>query len=566
MHGVDENGPIETGVIQRRVASLDGARDESGIDGPTATAPRARGGPAHLPTHLDPVAPRLHPGVPAVPTAPVPATPRWKTSLRRRVFHTPTSPVGDTGVRRIVGRASVVETGGTDAGDTTCRHILESAPQHGRVTVRADGSFDYLPGTAVHRMSRTAGPIADRFRVVVSDDAGRRHTLAITPIVSADPTRTPVRFTANATGSASIDLGATPRTTALDATGTRLYVISSEASTLTVIDTASSSVIAVVDLAGVPAALCVDPTGTRLFVTLTDDDTIAVVDTASATVTGAIRVASPVAIAMASDATLIVAGADGSLRILDVSGRELGRVDGLGRIRSLLTSADDRRVYVLDESGSDAVVHVLALHDAATGAPRRVGAIRADGFVLDMTLGADDTRLHLISASARTLLTVDTRTLIVQSAIDLGGFHTGVAAAPDGHTVYVATSFGDAVSAVDLRTGTVVAAAPTGEFPRHLVCSPDGTRVYAATADAVTVLTRSVPGAIVGPDDGIGRVYTVAGGPRHGSVRIEADGSFVYTSDLPFVQNDEFRVLVDDGLRTAGTAVISLCAAPPVKA
>ncbi|MGJ0119656.1 YncE family protein [Williamsia sp. MIQD14] len=565
MHGLDENGPIETTVGHR-----DTGRDEIGNDrsGPIITR-----GTAHLPTRLDPVPQLFVPGIPldpVVPTAPVPATPRWKTSLRRRVFHTAAPPTGDTGVRRVTGRVSVVDPASAGAGDTAWRHVLESAPQHGRVTVRPDGSFDYVPGMAVHRLSRTAGPVADRFRVAVSDDAGRRHTLAVTPIVSADAARTPVRFCANATGSASIDLAATPRTTALDASGTRLYVISSEASSATVIDTVTSAVVGVVDLPGVPTALCVDPSGARLFIALTDDDTIAVVDTASATVMGGVRVSAPVAVGVSPDgASLIVAGADGSLRVLDAAGDEVGRVDGLGRIRSVLTSDDGLRAYVLDESGPDAIVHVVALGDIALGdavsAPRKVGAIRTDGFVHDMALGANDTRLHLVSTGARTLITVDTRTLMVVSVIDLGGFHTGVAAAPDGNTVYVSASFGDAVSAVDLRTGAVVAAAPTGEFPRHLVCSPDGARVYAATADAVTVLTRSVPGAIVGPDDGIGRIYTVVGGPRHGSVRIDADGRFVYTSDLPFVENDEFRVLVDDGLRTAGTAVISVCATPPVQ-
>ncbi|MGU3292571.1 YncE family protein [Williamsia sp. M5A3_1d] len=560
---MDENGPIETTVRQRSTT-----RDGTDRSGPGAIVPSDSRGPAHLPTHLDPVSPRVDPGVPAVPTAPVPATPRWKTSLRRRVFHTATPPAADTVVRSISGRAPFVGSASRDADDTVARHVLESAPQHGRATVRADGSFDYVPGMAVHRLSRTAGPVADRFRIAVSDDAGHRHTLAVAPIVSADAARTPVRFSVNATGSASIDLAATPRTTALDATGARLHVISSEASTWSMIDTTTSAVVDVIDLDGVPTALSVDPSGARVYVALTDEDRIAVIDTVSASVIGAVEVAAPVAVAVSADgAALFVADGGGSLRVLGSAshgdGGEVGRVDGLGRIRSMLVSADGLRAYVLDESGPDALVHVIT---TPAGAPRKVGTIRADGFVPDMALGANDSRLHLVSADARTLTTVDTRTLLVLSVIDLGALHTAVVAAPDGDTVFVAASFGDAISAVDLRAGTVVAAAPTGEFPRHLVCSPDGSRVYAATADGVSVLSRSVPGAIVGPDDGIGRIYTVAGGPRHGSVHIDADGRFVYTSDLPFVANDEFRVLVDDGLRTAGTAVIAVCATPPVQA
>lgn len=79
-----------------------------------------------------------------------------------------------------------------------------------------------------------------------------------------------------------ISVGSMPWGLALGTDGTRLYVTSGGAGTVSVIDTATNQVIgAPIDVGGSPRRLAVTPDGARLFVTNNGNDTVSIIDLAT---------------------------------------------------------------------------------------------------------------------------------------------------------------------------------------------------------------------------------------------------------------------------------------------
>ena len=107
----------------------------------------------------------------------------------------------------------------------------------------------------------------------------------------------------------------------------------------------------------------------------------------------------------------------------------------------------------------------------------------------------------------------------------------------------------------------------------------DGQAATAATAtldlvpvnDAPTAADGSVSGAEdqpisgqvqAGDIDSSGLAYAVATGPQHGSVVLNADGSFVYTPNADYSGPDSFTFKANDGQLDSNIATVSLTVAP----
>ena len=85
-----------------------------------------------------------------------------------------------------------------------------------------------------------------------------------------------------------------------------------------------------------------------------------------------------------------------------------------------------------------------------------------------------------------------------------------------------------------------------------------------ALADAVTTPEDTpVTGAVTGSDlDGDDLRFTLDGGPSHGSVTVNPDGSYDYTPDPDYNGPDSFTVTVDDGRGGTDTVTVDVTVTP----
>jgi len=112
-----------------------------------------------------------------------------------------------------------------------------------------------------------------------------------------------------------------------------------------------------------------------------------------------------------------------------------------------------------------------------------------------------------------------------------------------------------------------------GEF--RLFQRADGTILYATgqmeavddlyTATVNTPLTVSAPGVLGNDADvfGVTPTASLVTPPAHGSVTLNADGSFTYTPNTSFYGHDTFTYEMVDGLHTSSPATVTIKLAPP---
>ena len=487
--------------------------------------------------------------VPSRPPA-ASARPRWG-GLRRHRAPVPTA-------RRAPGNGGVHGriTTGTAADDTL---TVTSPPHRGTVSVAADGTFTYLPRTAERLRASAGAPVTDVFRSLVADDRGRQSAVAIAPVVAAAGHPWPVAYSANSMGSTDVAVDEHPCGLALSADGSRLYTVSATAASVVAIDTETMTVTGTVALIGRPSDLALDRTTGRLYVTLPELHLVEVVDVAALEVVDAIGLTGPRAIAAVDGRAVVVATDTGDVVSVDVTDHAiLARISGCGRPRTLVLTADARAALVVDESATDARLHLLRspLHD-----PRWEGMFRADGFVFDAAISPDGSRAHFVEDGTRSLMTVDLGSMTVVATTPLETFHTGVAVTPDGRWVLVAAAFDDCVRIVDTETGAVTSAAVTGEFARHVLTGPDG-RGFVTTAAGVTAVGGPLYGTVVADDANPCR-FTLAAAPSRGTVTVSENGAFVYVPSTPLVDGDSFTVTVEDGRHAPVDAVIPVIAGLP---
>jgi len=91
----------------------------------------------------------------------------------------------------------------------------------------------------------------------------------------------------------------------------------------------------------------------------------------------------------------------------------------------------------------------------------------------------------------------------VTATIPVGRFPRGVAASPDGSTVYVTNLEDNTVSVIATASNTVTATIPVGDRPYGVAVRPDGSRVYVTnffdnTVSVIATTTNTVTATIPG--------------------------------------------------------------------
>jgi YVTN family beta-propeller protein len=228
-------------------------------------------------------------------------------------------------------------------------------------------------------------------------------------------------------------------------------VISTDENRLTVIETATHQVAAVIEVDTAPLDLTVSADGQLVYVTNSESKSISVIDVASLTRRTRIRVPisgerGPYGVAIHPDGKrLYVTDINGNqVLIVDTARRAtIGRIDVIEDPRSLVISADGKRLYVsggdFDDDG-DGGISVIDTESESV-----VTTLRMDGGIFRLALSPDGSRLYATDRANAQLIVVD----VAQN-----------------------------------RVVNTVQVLPEGEETRDLFVSRDGSQIYVANQES----------------------------------------------------------------------------------
>ena len=341
---------------------------------------------------------------------------------------------------------------------------------------------------------------------------------------------------------ATVPVGVSPTAVVVNSAGTRAYITNSTAGTVTVINTTNNTLVKTITVGANPSSLALTPSGDRLFVTNSGAGTVTKINTTTNTVTVAgIRVGNGP-----------VVGRDHVRRQI--------------RLRHQLRQRQRLCHHVVDEL---CVKTIAGVGDSPT----------------DVVLDAGRAYVSNLDGSVAIISTV---TNTITGRVNMGTPVKSLAMTPDGGLL-IAASTNDTVAAIDTAASTVVSTLTTDPTPDAassptLAVAANGTIYQTDNTDNVlrilNVVTTPIPndppetgdpivgtpdpetgevtGTIVASDpDGDDLTYTATTAPVHGTVSVEADGSFTYTPRLrdrllaDEDTTDTFVVTVSDGRDTA---------------
>ena len=445
-----------------------------------------------------------------------------------------------------------VSTNDSDPNGDTLTYALATGPSHGSVTVNTNGTYAYTP---------TAGYAgADSFTYTVDDGHGGTATATVNITVN------------NAAPVAVNDTVSTPYNTALNG---NVSTNDSDANG----DTLSYS------LATGPShgSVTVNANGTFTYTPTNgyngaDSFTYTVSDgrggTATATVSITVGARPNVAPVAVNDALSVVAGVasngNAATNDTDGDGDTLTYSLGTGPTHGTVTlNANGTYTYTATSgySGADSFTYSVddgfggtasAIVNLTVDAPPVLAPISAqtstDAQVISLDLSAlasdvDGPSRTWSAVGLPNGLTINASTGVISGTIDkaASGFGgTGI------HTVSVTVVDGAGGSATQSFTWTVTNPAPTA-----------GDDTFS------TMPGTAVNGSVTANDadpDGDTLTWAVNGAPSHGSVTVNANGTFTYTPTVGYVGSDSFTYRVTDaqGASTTATVTVTVANQPPV--
>lgn len=182
----------------------------------------------------------------------------------------------------------------------------------------------------------------------------------------------------------------------------------------------------------------------------------------------------------------VLSSTDGTLAVVDLSGHEV-----LGTVR-----VGRRAMHVLPlPSGGRALVSLarpfrdrLLIVDTAGG--QVIGTITGVPGPRGMAASPDGRSVYVTSAGDSRLWRLDALTFEVTGSAAVGRRPVSVLTSRDGARLYVANLWSNSITVLDAATLTAtatirVATAPTGVGPRSLALNTGGNRLYAACGDGV---------------------------------------------------------------------------------
>jgi YVTN family beta-propeller protein len=349
-----------------------------------------------------------------------------------------------------------------------------------------------------------------------------------------------------------------PTGVAISPDGKTAYVSNHGSGTVSKISTATAKVVATIGTNNVnahPSGMAITPDGKTAFVTEGGLNVVAVINLATSKVTGTISVGiDPEAIAISPDGSKALVTDYGdlthpgaSISVINVATKTVSAtITDANKLQSPLgiaISPDGSTAYAANRGqitgpGSSVAVIDLATHTVTSdvtvgGIPTNV-AVTPDGTKVYVTTAIDTGVISVIDTATHAVTSVDT------SAHPISDM-TGVAATPNGDTVYVAgfpgedfntgalpeLGYGYLLDAIDTGTDTVSDVVPTvGSSPDSIALSPDDTTAYVLGLGAGA---SSVVSVIDTATDEVTKGIFLSGGE---ALAVSPDGHWVYATQI----------------------------------
>ncbi|MFI9388710.1 hypothetical protein [Kutzneria sp. NPDC052558] len=307
--------------------------------------------------------------------------------------------------------------------------------------------------------------------------------------------------TATNTITATVPVGASPRGVAVTPDGSRVYVADHGGAAVSVIDAATSTVTSTIPVAGAPNFVAVSPDGRKAYVSNDGTNALDVIDTATNTVTTAVQLGSVAAgvTVLTPDGKYVFVAATGADTIYKIDTATSAVVSTIATPRpsALAISPDSAELAAVDIFNN-----TVTRFATATGQQTGVTPLTSSPQELAYSQGL----LYVTNADG-TVSVLDhgtvTHTIPVQGAV-LGG----IAATPDGQSLYVGNYFATGVSVLSTASNTVSTVIPTApatqpyevaignrsaDLAVKLAASPSGLLVHEVTFTAT--VTDNGPGA-----------------------------------------------------------------------
>ncbi len=213
------------------------------------------------------------------------------------------------------------------------------------------------------------------------------------------------------------------------------YVVSSTASTVTIIDTATSAIKATVPVGSGPSRVAVSPDGSRAYVSHPSFGYVSVIDAAVLGVTSTITTgAGPGALAVAPDGGRLYVGTTAGVQVIDLPAGTAGAtVPGTGSASEIVLTPDGSRAYVA--AGVLSAIDTASLTATETAIPAASLAMMSNG-------------QRLYAASGSSLSEVSTATNSVTRSIGVNGSVSALALTPDGSRLYAGVQGSNLVCSV----------------------------------------------------------------------------------------------------------------------
>ena len=284
---------------------------------------------------------------------------------------------------------------------------------------------------------------------------------------------------------ATVPVGTTPHGLAVLPDGSRVYVADHGSEAVSVIDSATSTVVATIPVAGAPNFVTSAPDGRHVYVSNDGTNSLNVIDTATNTVTATVQVgsvASGVAVITPDGKAVFVASTNaGTVYKIDTATNAVVSTIATPHPSALAVSPDGSELAVVDET-DNSVSRFVTSTGALTGSTPIPGSPQQLAYTQGLlyVTAADGTVSVLDHGAVTHTIPVSTRVL------------GGIAATPDGASLYVGNFFGNGVSVLSTSSNSVSTVIPT----------PDSSQPYEVAignrgADLSVKLTANPAGLLV---------------------------------------------------------------------
>ncbi|MCK9689636.1 Ig-like domain-containing protein [Scleromatobacter humisilvae] len=441
--------------------------------------------------------------------------------------------------------SSVASDASVIAGDANTFTLGATHPTHGTVVVNADGSYTYTPTTGYTG--------TDSFSYIVTDHSGATSTATVTLTV------TPAAITATADSKSGVENTAITGSVASDAS-----VIAGDANTFTLGATHPTHGTVVVNADG---SYTYTPTTGY---TGTDSFSYIVTDHSGATSTATVTLTvTPAAITATADAKSVVensaitssVASDASVVAGDANTFTLGGTHPAHG--SVVVNADGSYTYTptTGYTGTDSFSYIVTDHSGATSTATVTlnvtpAAITATA---DSKSGVENTAITGSVASDASIVAGDANTFTLGATHPT---HGSVVVNADGSYTYTPST-----GYTGTDTFSYIVTDHSGATSTATVTLTVTPAAITATADAKSVVENSAITSSVASDASVvagdANTFTLgATHPTHGSVVVNADGSYTYTPSTGYTGTDSFTYVVTDHSGATSTATVTLTVTP----